>query len=159
MTSKEKKQENKPDNTKNENGLEKFENKEQQVEGSFSELMEDAPPEVREKIVQMLALSSHTSRGVSSHHPLFDKFTEEHVDKFLDYSHDDDVRSHDIQKSNRVFNLIYFLVFLSFIVFLIVYLLPIDKNLLLDLIKIIVAFAGGFGTGYGVKGHFDKKEK
>jgi hypothetical protein len=90
-------------------------------------------------------------RPTGTGHPLFEKFTPEHIDKFLDYSHDDDGHNYELAKQGKLYNLIYFVVGLLFLVFLIVYLLPSNKDLLIDLIRLLIVFGGGFGAGYGVK--------
>ncbi len=101
--------------------------------------------------------------GMQSFHgqpqdPLLEKFESEHVHKFLDYLQRDDDNAFYLAKSNRWFHLVYTILGLGFFLFLIFYLLPVDKSLLLDLIKIIVIFAGGFGSGFGLKSYLDKRK-
>lgn len=113
-----------------------------------SEALGEMPDNIKRQVT--MAMMQMTTRQ-GSIHPLFDKFTEAHVDKFLDYSQKDDENEYKLKSSNRWFYLIYFLVALAFMVFLIMFLLPNNKELLVDFIKILVGFVGGFGAGYGLK--------
>lgn len=122
------------------------------TETEFDDIEKDLPPQVR----AILQMTRTQVRGPSPH-PLFHKFTSEHVDKFLDYSHQDDVNAYALASSNRWFNLAYVIVFVVFLVFLIIYLAPSHKDLLVDILKIMVAFGGGFGAGYGTKAYLEKR--
>ncbi|MGA8832049.1 MAG: hypothetical protein WB554_10610, partial [Desulfomonilaceae bacterium] len=55
--------------------------------------------------------------GSSSFHPLYDKFTDKHIDKFLDYSYQEEFNSYSLHASNRWFYLIYVGMALVFLVF------------------------------------------
>jgi len=112
------------------------------------ENIEDVPPDKRKSVTMGLMQASLSSR---IGHPLFDKFTPEHIDKFLDYSQRDDDNIYKYKSSNRWFVLGYSLIGTALFIFLIVFLLPQNKDLLLDIFKLFVVFAGGFGSGYGIK--------
>jgi len=73
------------------------------------------------------------------------------IDKLLDLNEEDNKRSYSFASWGRLFHLGYVMVALSFIIFLIVYLLPNNKDILNDLLKVLVGLAGGFGLGYGYK--------
>lgn len=117
------------------------------------EFLEGMPKEVR----QIMALSSHTG-PMRQAHPIFDKFNESHIDKFLDYTQKDDDNAYEYHKSNRWFTLAYVIIGAGLFIFLMVYLLPKDKALLDQIIKMAVAFAGGMGSGYGIKVFKDRKQ-
>ena len=123
----------------------------------LSSLPEDLPAEVRSQVVRMM-MGTTVTRQQAPKHPLFDKFTDDHVHKYLDYIQRDDDNAYDLRKSNRWFHLVYILIAVAFAIFLIVFLLPRDKALLNDFFKLFVSFAGGAGTGYGFKGYMDKKK-
>jgi len=95
--------------------------------------------------------------GRAPSHPIFDKFTPEHVGKFLDYSHDDDVHEYTLARENRWFYLAYVVLAIGFLVFLIVFLTPSHKDLLTDILRLLLAFAGGFGAGFGLKSYLEKR--
>lgn len=98
-----------------------------------------------------------TSGGAPGVHPLFEKFNDRHIDKFLDGIQRDDDNAHRLQSTNRYFHLLYTALFLAAFVFLVIYLTPSNKDLLIDFMKLVVVFAGGLGSGFGLKSHLDKK--
>ena len=122
----------------------------------IANLPEDMPAEMKRMIMSMMQTTP--SMGGSRSHPLFEKFTEEHVHKYLDYIQRDDDNEYEIRSSNRWFRLGYTLIGIAFFGFLIVYLLPKDKALLNDIIKLLVTFAGGVGSGYGFKSYLETRK-
>jgi len=114
----------------------------------FRKLLEKEPAEIRKTIMSFMM---RTSMGGALPHPLFDKFTPQHVDKFLDLNEKDNERSFNFAGRGRWFQLVYVPITLTFLVFIIVYLLPDHKDLVISLITILTAIAGGFGMGYGYK--------
>jgi len=95
--------------------------------------------------------------GGPAPHPLIEKFTDKHIDKFLEYSHKDDINEFRFAIINKVWLLVLAVLGLGFLGFLIVYLAPTHKDLLTDILKIIVAFGGGVGAGYGPKRRTDRE--
>jgi len=95
--------------------------------------------------------------GGPSPNPLLEKFTDEHIHKYLDYIQRDDDHEFELRSSSRWFHSFYLIMGLASFLFLVIYLAPIDKALLSDIIKVIVAFAGGLGSGFGLKAYLDKK--
>lgn len=114
----------------------------------IEEFVRDAPPAVRTMIRGMMMTSSMSR---SPQHPIFDKFTPAHVDKFLDYNEADSKRDFTFACQNRWFHLVYVLLSVIFLSFLIIFLIPSNKELLNDLLRVLIAFAGGFGAGVGWK--------
>lgn len=120
----------------------------------IEKIMEDAPPSLRRSIgMAMMGISSSGPMP----HPLFNKFNDEHIHKFLDYAQKDDENNFKARCSNRWFHLLYTLIGVGVFIFLFIYLLPADKDILIDVLKLIVAFVGGVGSGFGLKGFLDKK--
>ena len=108
------------------------------------------PEPIRSKIIAFFqSQSTFMSRPFA--HPLFEKFTPEHISSFLEFAHQDDINDYKLKSSNRIFHLCYILLFIGLLVFLIVYLLPNYKEVLFEILKILVIFTGGFGIGYGYK--------
>jgi hypothetical protein len=99
-----------------------------------------------------------TSFGGSPSHPLFDKFTPEHVTQYLDGMQKDDDNQFKLTSSNRWFFLFYVVLAVTVFCFLVVYLLPRDKALLDQIFKLFITFAGGFGSGYGIKAYKNRKK-
>ena len=122
----------------------------------LAELPEGMPPEMK-RVVSMAMMQSSFPGGGSRAHPLFEKFTEEHVHKYLDYIQRDDDFEHKRRGSNRWFQLGYTIIGVAFFGFLIIYLLPKDKALLNDILKLLFTFAGGVGSGYGLRSYLEKK--
>lgn len=104
------------------------------------------------------AMMQFSSSGGRIGHPLFDKFNDKHIDKFLDYSQEDDNNLYKLRSTNRWFTLIYTIVGIGFLIFLIIFLLPSNKDLLVEILKLIVIFAAGVGGGYGLKSHLNKQK-
>jgi hypothetical protein len=113
------------------------------------------PPEIGKQVQSFMAMiqSSNSRPPVN---PLFEKFTEAHIDKYLDYIQKDDDSAIELKKTNRWFNLAYFFGALVAVGLAIYHILPIDKDFLQNIIQVLLAFAGGFGAGYGVKSREDK---
>lgn len=118
-------------------------------------VVESMPPEFR-RIFRMAMMGF--SSGPAPH-PIFEKMNEEHIHKFLDHTQQDDEHQYMIRRSNRWFNLSYVVLGLGIFLFLIVYLLPDNKEILVDLLKLIVAFAGGLGSGIGLKVYLDRRRQ
>jgi flagellar biosynthesis GTPase FlhF len=110
--------------------------------------IEKMPPSIRREIRSIFASFSQTSRP--SYNPLFDKFTEAHIDKYLDYAQRDTDNDYELKKSNRFFYLIYAIIAVVVFSAGVVYLLPKDKDLLIQLIGILVIILGSAGGGYGL---------
>jgi len=110
-------------------------------------------PEIHRTLRMIMGFSSESLQN-----PILEKINDEHIHKLLDYRHQDEVNNFRIRCSSQWFALLYAILGLGVFVFLIVYLLPTDKELLLDLIKLLVVFIGGFGSGFGVKSYLSSKE-
>jgi len=119
----------------------------------IQEIVKDAPPKVKEAFFAWYQMTSKQSRI----HPIFDKFESKHVDKFLDYCHKDDENQYKLISSNRWFYLIYSILFMGIFIFLTLYLLPKDKNLLTDIFKFLGGLVSGIGIGYGLRSKIKPK--
>ncbi|MFH1154369.1 MAG: hypothetical protein V1793_11180 [Pseudomonadota bacterium] len=143
-------------NKPNEIGPAKENSKSKEKRPDFLNLPDDMPQEVKRTI--QMAMMSSSSMGGPRHHPLFEKFTEEHVHKYLDYIQKDDDNEFSLRSSNRWFYLFYTTLGVCFFLFLVIYLLPNNKVFLDEILKLFVTFAGGLGSGYGLKVLKDKKK-
>jgi hypothetical protein len=120
-----------------------------QPEEISSDEFEKMPVEISRTFRSFMAMFSQV--GGPRFNPLFEKFTEAHIDKYLDYVQRDDDNEYELKKSNRWFYFGYVILALAIFCAAVVYLLPRDKDLLFRLIEIIVLLAGGLGAGYGLK--------
>jgi hypothetical protein len=114
-----------------------------------------SPPRI---IRQMMAMFG-VGPGGRPHHPVFDKFEPEHVDKFLEHSHREDMERLRIRRTGRWFALVYVLLAVIAFGWLVVVLLPENKDLLAEFLKMGVAFAGGVGGGYGLKSYQETRRR
>ncbi len=77
--------------------------------------------------MSMMQMFSGSAGPVS--HPLFEKFTEGHIDKFLDYSQKDDQNKFYFHSSNRWFRLVYVIIAVTVFLFIVIFLPMINKHL------------------------------
>jgi hypothetical protein len=113
-----------------------------------TEVMDSMPPEVKRSFQAFMAMFTRSSGPRPN--PLFEKFTESHIDKYLDMVRSDDEHEYMLRSTNRWFYLLYAVLVLVIFIIGIVYLLPRDKDLLVQLITLIVILGGGIGGGYGL---------
>ncbi len=110
-------------------------------------LLSDLPPEQREIVTRYISsITEFHSRGPSAN-PLISKFNDEHVHKLLDQVERQESGAHELRKSNRLFQLLYFLVAVFILILAVGFLQPRDPELLDTILKYLFAFAGGFGSG------------
>lgn len=134
------------------------ESSEDQASEVLAELEEDLPDNPPTLVRQMMAMFGVGPAG-RAFHPVFDKFEPEHVEKFLDNSHAEDMERLRIQSMGRWFILAYAVLAIAFFGWLIWSLLPNDKQLLSDILTLGVVFAGGLGSGYGLKTYQESRRR
>lgn len=128
--------------------------KEETEDLEVEEMIKGMPPEIR-RIFKSVVMRS----TIDSSNPVYEKINEKHIDKIIDYARDDEKDSSKLRSSNRFFNLVYTILGLAIFIFLIIYLLPRDLQLLVEILKVVVLFAAGVGSGYGLKSHLEKKSQ
>ncbi|MEO8398278.1 MAG: hypothetical protein ABI550_00540 [Ignavibacteriaceae bacterium] len=101
--------------------------------------------------------SFQSIRSGSLTHPLFDKFNSDHVTKFLEGIQTETGNEYKLKNTNRFFYLAYALLAIGVFIFLIAYLLPKDRGLLVTILQITVIFGAGFGSGYGIRNRKNKR--
>ena len=129
---------------------------EESLPPEVAEVLKEAPPEIRKKI--QMGMFRASGPMASPLDELLDKVTPEHIDKFLDNTHKDVENDYKLKSSNRFFYFVYLLVIVSFMVFLVVFLAQDNQALLNDILKILLIFAGGFGSGFGYKAYLEKRK-
>lgn len=118
-----------------------------------TEFLNEIHPEFK-KITRIMSMQGVA--GLERTH-VSPKITEKHIDKILEISEKDDERRYkDIQHS-RLYNLIYILLGGGIFIFLTLFLVGKDPELFKELIKLLIAFVGGLGTGYGIKSYTGRK--
>ena len=124
-----------------------------QVPDDIQTMIDTAPPEMRRTVQAFSAMVQSQTR--SPKNGLFEKFSDAHIDKYLDYVQRDDDNAYNLKKTNRWFYLAYFAIALIAFGAAIVYLLPKDRDFLESLVQILITLAGGIGAGYGLKSRKD----
>lgn len=139
--------------------------KKEEREESEAELLPDLEedegegmPGTKTVFRQMMAMFG-VGPGGRAYHPVFDKFEPGHVDKFLDHSHTEDMERLRIRKRGPWFVLIYVVLALVAFGWLVTVLLPENTNLLTEFLKVALAFAGGVGSGYGLKSYQESRQR
>ena len=87
--------------------------------------------------------------------PLLEKLNERHISTLLEHAGRKQDREFDLHRANLRYLLLYFLIALVVLGAAIIYLVPLDRALLDDIIKILVGLVGGFGAGYGFRSYRD----
>ncbi|WP_026735660.1 hypothetical protein [Fischerella sp. PCC 9605] len=135
--------------------------KEQDEEGGDLEKLPDEleglPPQLRRVVQATLSMQRISSSSLVS--PIQDKITEQHITRILDILEKDDERAFADTQSARKYNLITIIIFLLFFGFLTIFLVNKDVVVYQEILKIIIIFGGGFGSGFGYKGYLDRKRK
>lgn len=120
-----------------------------------AELVRDMPKPVRRKF-EMSMMQMFSGRSGPMSHPFFEKFTEGHIDKFLDYSQQDDQNQYKFHSSNRWFKLAYMGISVAGIIFILIFFSN-DQQTLNEILKLLAIFGGGVGSGYGLRSLKDRK--
>lgn len=116
-----------------------------------AEFLKDAPPEVRKIMMSMQRMSGPMP------HPLSSKINEKHIDKILELAEKDDERAFGDTSQSRRYTFAYLALFSALFVFATVFLVGKDTELYKELLKLLAMFAGGLGSGFGIKSYMDKK--
>lgn len=102
----------------------------------------DVPPQVREQITTRISAVMASGRMPN---PITKHFNSKHVDVVLDMIKEDDANAFYLQKTGRWF-VVFFVVFGVFVASAaVVYLLPRDRALLMDIGKFLLGVIGGIG--------------
>lgn len=125
------------------------------LEGISSEL-ENLPPEVKRFMQATLSMQRISTPLVS---PILEKVNENHISKILEIAEKEDERLFADTQSARKYTLINTILILGFFGFLTVFLVNKDIAAYQEILKIIIIFGGGLGSGFGLKGYLDRKNK
>ena len=117
------------------------------------DFVEKMPPEMK-RIIQ-----SFSMRAISGvHNPIYNKINEEHIAKIIQYSRDDEQDNYNLKRTNRYFTLGYTILAVAIFIFLIIFLMPRDMELLTEILKVLVLVGAGIGGGIGIKSYLEKRE-
>lgn len=118
-----------------------------------AEIIDNLPPELK----KVMEFSMHRYTGPMPN-PLISKITPEHIEKIIDASDKSNERAYVDAKSTRKYALTYVIIGVLFIVFLVLFLVERDKELLNNIIERGVLIIAGFAGGYGFKAYMEKNE-
>ena len=97
--------------------------------------------------------------SASSISPIIDKINQQHITKILESVEKDSERAFVDAQEARKYNLVAICIFVAVFVFLTVFLVNKDVAVYQDILKILIIFGGGFGSGLGFKIYLDRKNK
>lgn len=88
--------------------------------------------------------------------PVADKINEKHIDTILQLSEKDSERNFKGSIHQKYFVAFIIVIFVALFVFLTIWLSQTNKELYMDILKIVIGFLGGLGSGYGIKAYRDR---
>ena len=118
--------------------------------------IENLPPEEKRFIDASLSIQSIFSPSVS---PILEKINEQHISQILEIAAKDDERAFADLQSSRKYAFINTIILVVAFGILTVFLVNKDVALYQEILKIIIIFGGGFGSGFGFKLYQDRKSK
>lgn len=124
----------------------------------LTEELENLPPDVKREMSLILSMQRF-SGSISPLSPIREKINEQHISKILEIAEKDDERAFADTQSARIYGFLTFIVATGFLVFLTVFLVNKDVAVYQDVLKLLIIFGGGFGSGFGFKGYLDRKKK
>jgi len=123
---------------------------------AISSELENLPPDVKRFMQATLSMQRISKPLVS---PILEKVNENHISKILEIAEKEDERLFADTQSARKYTLINTILILVFFGFLTVFLVNKDIAVYQEILKIIIIFGGGLGSGFGLKGYLDRKNK
>jgi hypothetical protein len=120
----------------------------------LAEELDSLPPEIKREIKTFLSMSRFSATSSS---PILDKINQQHITKILESVDKDSERAFVDAQQARKYNLISICIFVAVFVFLTVFLVNKDVAVYQDILKILIIFGGGFGSGLGFKIYLDRK--
>jgi hypothetical protein len=114
------------------------------------------PPQVKRQVVQAISMQRISSPVVS---PVFGKINESHISQIIDLAEKEDARIFSDTQQARKYRLVTTILILVFFGFLTVFLVNKDIAVYQDILKILIIFGGGLGSGFGLKGYLDRKNQ
>jgi hypothetical protein len=121
----------------------------------LEEELKNLPPEAQ----QMMHMFMSRERYIGPlPNPIASKINEKHIDTVLENSEKDSEREFKSGIHQKYFSAFIIIVFVGLFIFLTIWLSEKNKDLYMDILKIVIGFLGGFGSGYGIKAYRDKNK-
>ncbi len=118
-------------------------------------VLEQLPPELKKNVESALSTQKTETPLPSS---LADKITEQHIEKILELTAQEDTRRYMETLQRRRYRLVYFILGMIGFGLLAVFTIGQHTDLFKEIVKLFFVFTGGIGAGYAFKGYFDKKK-
>ncbi|WGV27045.1 hypothetical protein [Halotia branconii] len=122
----------------------------------FPEELENLPPQIKREIKTVLSMGRFSASSIS---PILDKINQQHITKILESVEKDSERAFIDAQDARKYNFLAICIFVAVFVFLTVFLVNKDIVVYQDILRILIIFGGGFGSGLGFKIYLDRKNK
>ncbi|MDZ8104852.1 MAG: hypothetical protein RM338_04400 [Nostoc sp. DedQUE12a] len=113
------------------------------------------PPEIRKQITTVLSMGRFSASSIS---PILNKINQQHITKILESVEKDSERAYLDAQEARKYNLVAICIFVAVFVFLTVFLVNKDVAVYQDILRLLIIFGGGFGSGLGFKIYLDRKK-
>ncbi|MBH8573269.1 hypothetical protein I8752_09610 [Nostocaceae cyanobacterium CENA369] len=123
----------------------------------LSEELEELPPQLKRFVQATLSMQRISSSSLVS--PIQEKINEQHISRILDIVEKDDERAFADTESARKYTIFTIIIFLVFFGSLTIFLVNKDIAVYQEILRIIIIFGGGFGSGFGYKGYLEKRRK
>jgi len=135
-------------------------NRKEEKEGgdleNITEELENLPPEIKRVMQATLSMQRISMPLTSS---IQEKINEEHISIILESVEKDSERVFKDTQEARKYSVIYIFIVLLFFSFLTVFLVNKDVAVYQEILKLLIIFGGGFGSGIGFKGYMDRKNR
>ncbi len=136
-------------------GREVEEGKSQEEAEDLEQIPEDefpSPPKLAKAMMSMMRVSASPSS------PILEKLNESHINKIIESTDKDSERAFLDASSARKYGFFYFIIGVVTFVGLTVYLVDRNVSVYQEILKTLIIFGGGFGSGIGFKGYLDRKK-
>ena len=106
-----------------------------------------------------MATFTSISQSGPTFHPIFEKFSFEHVTQFLENVRDHDREEARFRRNGRWFRLGYIAMAVTVFAALTVFLLPEQAEMYFKLLQGLGVFAAGLAGGYGIRTYQERREE
>lgn len=121
----------------------------------LDEDLKNLPPEA----AKMIQLFMSRERIGPMPNPIASKINEKHIDTILEHAERDEERQFKSSIHQKFFVGFIIVVFVGLFVFLTMWLSDSNRDLYMDIVKIVISFLGGLGSGYGIKAYRDRDKE
>lgn len=118
-------------------------------------VLEQLPPELKRSVETALSTQKSATPLPAT---LADKINEQHIEKVLELTAQEDNRRYMDNLQRRRYRLIYLVLGVACFAVTAFFMVGEHTDLFKEIVKLFFVFVGGIGTGYALKSDFDKKK-